>query len=387
MKKLIRITTVPISLEKLLGEQLRFMNQPFEVTGISADSENLQRVADGFGIKNFHVEMTRAITPLQDFKAIFKLYKFLKKEKPEIVHSHTPKAGLVGMIAAKLAGVPIRLHTVAGLPLMEATGMKRKVLNLVEKITYAFATKVYPNSKGLEDFILEQKFCSRNKLKIIGNGSSNGINTEFFNVNHFSESDKRELKSELNINDEDFVFIFVGRLVKDKGINELVEAFKNLKTLKPSNPQTPKLLLVGPLESELDPLLPKTLQEIETNENIISVGFKQDVRPYFAISDALAFPSYREGFPNVVMQAGTMELPSIVTDINGCNEIIEERENGLIIPAKNTSELQNAMQKIIEDQVLYNHLKQNARPMIESRYSQQTVWKALLEEYKMLLKM
>lgn len=282
------------------------------------------------------------------------------------------------MIASKLASVPIRLHTVAGLPLMEIKGIKRNILNFVEKVTYACATMIYPNSKGLYDFILNQKFTKKEKLKVIANGSSNGINTEYFNPKHFSEDKKSNLKQELGINENDFVFIFVGRLVKDKGINELVQAFSKLKT------QSSKILLVGPFEEELDPLLPKTLSEIKNNKNIISVGFQQDVRPYFAISNALVFPSYREGFPNVVMQAGAMELPSIVTDINGCNEIIVENKNGIIIPTKNTNAIFDAMNKLLNDRELYRELKQNAREMIVSRYEQEVVWKAILAEYKRL---
>src|SRR5690606_13135015 len=141
----------------------------------------------------------------------------------------------------------------------------------------------------------------------------------------------------------------------------------------------------GPLETELDPLSPETLKAIETNVNIISVGFQKDVRPYFAISDCLTFPSYREGFPNVVMQAGAMGLPSIVSNINGCNEIIEEGANGIIVPVKNTEALQQAMEKMITDKPFYEKLKTNARAMIKSRYEQKVVWNALLEEYSSLI--
>lgn len=298
------------------------------------------------------------------------------------MHSHTPKAGIVGMLGAKLAGVPIRLHTVAGLPLMEARGVKRKILDIVEKLTYSCATKVYPNSLGLYDFILENGYTSRAKLQVIANGSSNGIDTGFFSPGQISEQQKDQLKQELHIRSDDFVFIFVGRLVGDKGINELIEAFVSC-THSSSCPL--KLLLVGPLEAELDPLHPETLAAIETNPNIIAVGYQKDVRPYFAISDALVFPSYREGFPNVVMQAGAMGLPSIVSDINGCNEIIIEGQNGTIVPAKNSEALRQTMLKLISDSAFYNRLKAHARPMIESRYEQKVVWEALLGEYNTLL--
>lgn len=373
-KKLIRITTVPISLEKLLENQLRFMKEFYCVTAVSSDKVRLKKIGNNQGVDVFHVELTRKITPIKDLKAVIKLYLYLKKEKPFIVHTHTPKAGVVGMLAAKLARVPNRLHTVAGLPLLEAVGLKRVVLNFVEKLTYKCATKVYPNSHGLEKIILENKFTSKTKLKVIANGSSNGINTSHFNSNLFTNKENSSLKEQLKIKEDDFVFIFVGRIVGDKGINELVEAFEKLS----KENKNVKLLLVGSFEDELDPLKKKTRVIIENNGQIISVGFKNDVRPYLAIANTLAFPSYREGFPNVVMQAGAMNLPCIVSNINGCNEIIEENKNGLIIPVKNVVELYKSMIKMMEN----SNMKFNSREMITSHYEQKVVWAALLNEYK-----
>ena len=386
MKKLIRITTVPISFKVLLKGQLRFMaSNGFDVKGVSSEGDELKEVIENEGIVMEAINMSRKITPFQDLKSLWEMWNFLRKEKPQIVHTHTPKAGIIGMLAARLAGVPHRLHTVAGLPLMEATGIKRKILNFVEKLTYSSATRVYPNSKGLYDFILQNNFTQSNKLKIIANGSSNGINTTFFSPAQVSEIERVTLREKLNIQPDDFVFVFVGRIVSDKGINELIKAFSELQTAKNNELTGIKLLLVGDLESDLDPLNPETLAEINQNKDIISVGFQQDVRPFFAISDALAFPSYREGFPNVVMQAGAMGLPSIVSDINGCNEIIVEGKNGLIIPPKNVEKLKEKMLTLAKDKNLYTKLKGNSRRMIENRYEQSVVWNALLEEYEGLL--
>lgn len=381
MNKLIRITTVPISLEKLLEGQLAFMKDHFEVVAISAEKERLEIYANKEGVRVFYLELTRKITPIKDIVAVIKLYRFLKKEKPAIVHTHTPKAGIVGMMAAWLARVPNRLHTVAGLPLMEATGFKRKVLNFVEKLTYHLATKVYPNSKGLYDFIIAEKFTKPEKISIIGNGSSNGIDTAYFDPNLYSEGDKTSLRYKWGIPQNHFLFIFVGRLVKDKGINELIEAFSKLSEYN----KNVSLLLVGLFENDLDPLLPKTMQIIAEKQNIYSVGYQNDVPPYFAISDALVFPSYREGFPNAVLQAGAMQLPSIVTDINGCNEIITAGENGLIIPPKNEAALYKAMNQLATDPVLYSSLKSSTRRIIAEKYGRKEIWEALLIEYKSLL--
>ncbi|AOW17235.1 glycosyltransferase family 1 protein [Polaribacter vadi] len=377
VRKLIRITTVPISLDKLIDGQLSFMvGNNFEVIGISSGGDKLVEVGHKEGVRVVPIEMTRKITPIKDIKAVFKLYKLLKREKPLIVHTHTPKAGIVGMLASYLAKVPNRLHTVAGLPLLEATGVKRKVLNFVEKLTYSCATKVYPNSFGLKKIIVDNKLSKSDKLKVIANGSSNGIDTSYFNPTLFLESTKQKLKEDLNIFENDFVFIFVGRVVADKGVNELVAAFEMLS----KETESIKLLIVGPFEEELDPLNEKTKALIKANKKIISVGYQNDVRLYFSISDALVFPSYREGFPNVVLQAGAMNLPSIVSNINGCNEIIEENINGYIIPVKNEVALYNAMGSLIKD----DKMKLNAREMITSRFEQKVVWEALLDEYKIL---
>ncbi|GAA4274202.1 glycosyltransferase family 4 protein [Aquimarina gracilis] len=379
--KIIRVTTVPISLGRLLEGQLKFMSQYYEVVGVSSKGDDmLQKVGKQEGVRVIPVEMTRKITPFKDLMAVYQLYKIFKKERPYIVHSHTPKAGTLSMLAAKLASVPHRLHTIAGLPLLEARGAKRLLLDTVEKFTYRCATMIYPNSYGLEKIILQNRFTKPSKLKVIGNGSSNGIDTSYFDPELYSQQDNKALKKQLNILDKDLVFVYVGRFVTDKGINELIKAFKKLNVTN----KDVKLLLVGTYEKELDPLSEETETEINTNPNIISVGWQDDVRPYFAISDVLTFPSYREGFPNVVMQAASMGLASVVTNINGCNEIISNKDNGLIIPVKNEEALYDNMKKMIENEELRSNMASKARNSITSRYERKLIWKAILEEYETL---
>jgi len=358
------------------------MSSFYDILAVSSPDKMLEEVAIHEGVRTTSVRMTRAITPAQDIKALWQLYKLFKKEKPAIVHTHTPKAGLLGMMAGRMAGIPIRIHTVAGLPLMESKGLKKELLKSTERLTYSCATRVFPNSKNLAEYILENKFCRKNKLKVLGNGSSNGIDTEFFKSSPAILSVAREIKQRLSINNDNFVFLFIGRLVKDKGIEELVEAFIQLK----GESKGVKLVLVGPFEHKLDPISPKILEVIEKDPDIFHEGFQQDIRPYLALSDVLSFPSYREGFPNVPMQAGCFELPSIVTDINGCNEIIEHGKNGLIIPVKNTEALRLAMKMVLTDRALYLSLKENARRMILERYDQNKFWNLLLEEYQTELK-
>ena len=378
--KLVRVTTVPLSLEKLLENQLAFMQEYYDVTAISSDKDRLEKFGKSQGVETFHLDLTRKITPLHDLRTLYYLYRFLSKEKPKIVHTHTPKAGIVGMLAAYLAGVPSRLHTVAGLPLMEAKGAKRWLLKTVEKWTYRLATHVFPNSMGLQDFIISEKLAIQSKLKVLGNGSSNGIDTAYFNPSLYDDDFKQKERASLGITDTDFVFVFVGRLVNDKGINELVHAFESLSRKNDSV----SLLLVGPFEPDLDPLKQNTLQIIEAHPKIYTTGYQVDVRAYFAISNALAFPSYREGFPNVVMQAGAMGLPSIVSDINGCNEIITHGVNGLVIPVKNQLALQEAMQTMLLDSNQIENMGAVSKQYINNHFDQEQFWNVLLKLYQQL---
>ena len=380
MKKLIRITTVPISLLILLRSQLRFMADYYEVVAVSSGGPALKQVAKETGIRTLEIEMTREITPFKDVKALWKLYLMMKLEKPHLVHTHTPKAGLLGMIASKLAGVPVRLHTVAGMPLLEKKGLIRKILDMVERLTYSCATKVYPNSALMRQIIIKNQYCRPDKLKVIGNGSSNGIDTTFFDPDNIDLHESTfSLRESLNIDSQDIVYCFVGRIVADKGINELVEAFDAIAR----HNKKVKLLLLGNFETQLDPLKLKTEELISNHPDIIWVDFQMDVRPYFAISDIFVFPSYREGFPNVVMQSGAMGLPSIVTDINGCNEIIIHGQNGIVVPPKDALKLQDAMEQLVNDDTLRLELASRSRALIINRYDQQFVWNELLKEYQL----
>lgn len=375
--KLFRITTVPVSLSYLLKNQLKFMNQYYEVHAVSSPGRGFADVKENEGVYVHEVPMTRSISPFKDLKALIQLIKLFKKERPFIVHTHTPKAGTLGMMAAKLSGVPVRLHTVAGLPLLEAKGSKRKLLDLVEKITYRCATKVYPNSFKLRDIIVSNGLGKETKFKVIGNGSSNGIDTSHFDPANITEDVRQELKNKIGIKNIDIVFCFIGRLTNDKGIKELVKAFaKNAE--QNSNI---KLIIVGIPEKGIDPVDEETQNIIATHHQIYSAGFQADVRPYLAISDVFVFPSYREGFPNVVLQAGAMGVPSIVSDINGCNEIIENGVNGIIVPVKNTEAVAEAMHSIIDKDKRLK-MAETCRNIIVSRYGQTYIWEQILQEYR-----
>ncbi|MGV3461100.1 MAG: glycosyltransferase family 4 protein [Flavobacterium sp.] len=382
--KLVRITTVPISMNILLKGQLAFMNRHFEVIGVTGkDEKHFKEAGERESIRMVPITMQRAISPVKDLISLYRLYAFMRKEKPAIVHTHTPKAGLLGMAAAWMARVPVRLHTVAGLPLVETSGFKRKLLSFIEKITYKMAHEVYPNSYGLEEIILKERFCGRDKMKVIANGSSNGINTAHFSTD-FIEGDKQEyrekFRAELGILPGDVVYGFVGRLSSEKGIAELVHAF--LKLQKQPGGDKAKLLLIGPMEKDTGILSDEVIKSIGETPGILAVGRHDDIRPYLFASDVFAFPSYREGFPNVVLQAGALGLPCIVSNINGSNEIITHNENGLIVPVKNTEQLFEAMQLLLNDRILREKLASKARETVVSRFENHIVWEAILAEYK-----
>ncbi|MFH7013771.1 glycosyltransferase family 4 protein [Flavobacterium sp. FlaQc-52] len=381
MNKIIRLSTVPLSLNVLLKGQLKFLNSYYNVLGVSGKGLDLDEVAKREGITVHSIEMQRKIAPLKDLVSLVRLYFYFRKERPFIVHSITPKAGLLSMIAGKLAGVPIRIHTFTGLIFPSKSGFFQKILIVMDRLLCLCATNVYPEGQGVSEDLVKYRITKK-PLKVIGNGNVNGIDTEYFDPGLYTLEDKIKLRKKIGVFENDFVFIFVGRLVKDKGINELVTAFLKLEV----NFKEVKLVLVGPFENDLDPLNAETISAIEESDAIVTVGFQQDVRPYFAMADTLVFPSYREGFPNVVMQAGAMELPSIVTDINGSNEIITENENGMIIPVKDVDAIYNSMKKIVTNTEYRNKLAHNARFNIVSKYEQQLVWNALLEEYKNLEK-
>lgn len=378
--KLIRTATIAISLDYLLKGQLDFLNQKYEVIAVSGSDDHLKEVASRECVRTVSVPMQRAISPLKDLISLWKMYHLFRKEKPQIVHSITPKAGLLSMIAAKLAGVPFRIHTFTGLIFPTKTGLLQQLLIGMDRILCFCATNIYPEGQGVKKDLIKYNITNK-KLRVLANGNVNGIDVQYFDRKQLVVDELTALKQQLGIEDKDFVYIFVGRLVSDKGIQELVEAFQRLE----QELNDIKLLLVGHFESELDPLNEDTLKAISQSANIITVGFQKDVRLYFAIANALAFPSYREGFPNVVLQAGAMGLPTIATDISGCNEIIIPGHNGILVPVNDAKELFYGMLKLSTKQPFYNELASNARSIIVEKYHQQLVWEAIDAEYNRII--
>lgn len=375
MKKIIRATTVPISLYLFCDGLLSKLSTEYEVIALSSPDDLLKKVSEREGVRTIAVPMARRISIWKDLRSLVALIKIFRKEHPTMVHSMTPKAGLLCMIAGWMTKVPVRVHTFTGLVWPTSVGLQRKVLILTDRITCACATHIIPEGKGVKSDLISGKITKK-PLKVLGYGNVRGTDLEYFK----KTPEIREAAAQL-VDKDLFTFVFVGRIVKDKGVNELVNAFLRLNS---QNPNT-RLFLVGRFEDDVDPVLPNTRKAINENDAIIAVGQQSDVRPYYVASDCFVFPSYREGFPNTVLEAGAMGLPSIVTDINGSREIIEDGFNGLIVPSKDENALFEAMLKVLDDSDLRHKLSSVARQRIDERFEKSFVQNCLINFYHDIL--
>ena len=373
-KKIIRTVTVPQSIGFFEEVMMRLKGDGYEVVVVTSPGEELDDFRKRYPDETvIEVPMERHISLIKDLKSLFMMIGVLRREKPYVVHSMTPKAGLISMMAAWLTGVPVRIHTFTGLVWPTAAGLKRKILMATDWINCACATHVIPEGRGVLEDLKNHNVC-RKPMRVLGYGNVRGVDMERFNPARFADVEKDESK---------FSFVFVGRIVGDKGINELVEAFVRLNKEYPET----KLSLVGNYEADLDPLKPETVEAIETNICINACGAKygDELLTEYMKSDCFVMPSYREGFPNTVMEAGAMGLPSIVTDINGSREIIINGENGIIVPSKDADALYKAMKQIMQDSSARERMAANARPLIESRFEKSFVQGCLIEFYEEIL--
>lgn len=373
--RLLRITTVPISLRILLKGQLEFMAaNGTEVLAVSSPGSDVASL----NVPHQAVLMTRSITPIRDFLALLRLIAIILRFRPDIVHTHTPKAGLLGMLAAWMCGVPIRIHTIGGLPWLEAYGLRRWFLKRMEELTIWASTDSLVNSVRLRNILRDELPAVRRELRVLGNGSTNGIDVNQYTLTKEIQSQAVHLRSDLGIAETDFVFCFIGRLVLHKGIVELVTAFDHIRQTHPHV----KLLLVGPIEDGREKLPDDLSKRIRIGEGIVLPGLVEDVRPWLAASNALVFPTYREGFPNVLMQAGCMGTPVIATNINGCNEIVSEPTMGILIPPKDSPALEVAMRSYIDSADLIGKNSETLRSHIIQKFDQKLMWGELLNFYR-----
>lgn len=387
--KLIRTSTVPTSLTSFLNGVFEVLMSNYELLLVSSPGKELDELHNKYGVKTIGVSMQRRFSPLKDLISLWKLILVFHKENPYMVHSMTPKAGLLCMLAAWITRVPRRVHTFTGLVWPTATGLSRKILMATDWLTCACATHIIPEGKGVMDDL--QQHITHKPMKVLGYGNVRGVDMDYWRKTNASSNKLREIKR-----DDVFTFIFVGRIVRDKGINELIAAFDKL-----SQEHKVRLLLVGTFEDALDPVSESTKKIIEGNSSIEYLGpqYGTDLLACYAASDCFVFPSYREGFPNTVLEAGAMELPSIVTDINGSREIIvcrnEENtspirdmkfcDNGIIIPPRNEELLYKAMEEVFKNDNVRAVMVSQAREMVASRFEQSFVQKCLLDFYEEII--
>jgi len=373
MTKLLIIVTVPVVLETWLKGQPKFLSEYYDVEILTAPSPTVTGVSKYENVPIKTMDFTRQISPFRDIKVLLKLISYMKQEKPSIVYTLTPKAGLLGMIASWISRVPHRIHCVVGLPHLEAQGKRKTILTVTEKITYFFASQIYCNSLNLQKVVSSM---TTKPVGVIGNGSVNGVDTEYFK-DRMTQEKKIEIIESLGFSKNDFIITFVGRIVKDKGINELINVFDNL-----SNKYSDiKLLLIGDYKNETDPISSKSMQIIEENSSVKYLEFQEDVGEFMSISKLFVLPSYREGLPNVLIEAGSYGIPLVATDINGCNEIIRDNENGLLVKKKDEQELSDAIEKFITDREFYQRIQSNVRESIVSRYDQKYFLQELHKEF------
>ena len=325
-----------VFVEKMLPD----LKKKYEVVLLSSPGHEMDEAVVKHGVRGIAVPMERHISPRHDIVSLWRMIRVFRRERPAMVHSMTPKAGLLCMVAAWLTRVPVRIHTFTGLVWPTEKGLKRRILMATDWLTCACATHIIPEGEGVM-MDLRNYGITKKPLKVLGYGNVRGIDLE-----HFKISEDIKSKSEKLATAGIFTFLFVGRIVGDKGINELVAAFKRLN----EEYKNTQLILVGHYEENLDPVLEETKEIIDNHPCIDAVGAKggDELIAYYASADCYVFPSYREGFPNTVLEAGAMGLPSIVTDINGSREIVVEngdrsgfRVNGSGLMVQNENENEN----------------------------------------------
>ena len=376
-KKIIRITTVPSTLDVFCDGLLAALSERYEVIALSSPDPELEIVGKREGVRTIAVPMERHISLKRDAVALWRLVKVFRKERPTMVHSMTPKAGLLSMIAGWLARVPVRVHTFTGLVFPTSTGLTRRILMLTDAITCACATHVIPEGEGVKNDLLKFGITSK-PIKVLGYGNIRGVD-----MHRYDRRPEVMALAEPLRKPEVFTFLFLGRLVRDKGIEELITAFTRLYEKNSGV----RLLLVGRFEDSLNPLSEETTRLINNHPAIFTTEWQSgdELLAYYAASDCYVLPSYREGFPNTVLEAGAMALPCIVTDINGSREIIREGENGVIVPPRDAEALFEAMEQMLSDEKSRKAMASNARRMISERFEQSFVRQCLYDYYEEIL--
>jgi glycosyltransferase involved in cell wall biosynthesis len=372
---LVHVATVPESLYYFLDGQARYMRERgMEVHGIASPGEMLERFANTNGASVHKVEMKRSISPLSDLRAVLSLYRIFRRIRPDIVHGHTPKGGLLAMISARVAGVPLRIYQIHGLPHVTATGLKRLILLLCEWISCQLATQVLCVSNSIRARAVADHVCSGNHSRVIGMGSINGIDTVHkFNPDRTCKADARR---ELGVPDHAIVIGFVGRIVRDKGINELLAAWDTLREQFPNI----MLLIAGPQEGK-DPVSDLLKAKVACDSRINYLGPVLSPLRCYAAMDVLALPSYREGLGLVTLEAAAMGLPVVATNVSGCIDSVLDGVTGTLVPPKDSGALAEALTRYIQDSELRRSHGRLGRHWVSSAFKQADIWNSLFIEY------
>jgi glycosyltransferase involved in cell wall biosynthesis len=369
------ITTVPESLGFFSG-QVQILKRKFDVEIVSSSGKLLTKFANAEKVKSHVVDMERDISIVKDLKSLFVMTRLFSKKKPSFIHGNTPKAGLISMVSGWITRVPKRIYYIHGLRYQGTTGLKKLLLMAMERVSCRLATHIFAVSQGVKDALYDDNITKR-PVRLIGFGSINGIDEYYFSNNNQSIP---TINFSNRIAQTDFVYGFVGRLVADKGINELVNAFLAVN----SKYENTRLVLVGPYEAHLSPLDRQTLTAIEQNPNIIRYGRQSDVRPFYKLMDVFVFPSYREGFGVSLIEALSMEVPVICSDILGCNEIIKDNETGVLVPKFSIDCLADAMISLKGDKNKRLNLVKEGRSEVIRKYKRTQVWENSLFIYQSL---
>jgi glycosyltransferase involved in cell wall biosynthesis len=374
--RLIIATTVSETLATILNGQPKFLNQYFEVALVASPDKSFLSLSEE-GVEVYPVPMARSINILGDLRSLFLLVWLLARIKPDIIHSYTPKAGLLCMLAAWICRVPNRVHTFTGLIWPTSSGFLRFLLTTLDRVLCFCSTNIIAESRGVLNDLTNQ-MITRKPISILGFGNIAGVD-----VLHFSkrapglDASSNGLRLQCEINDNEFVFIYIGRLNRDKGLRELLCAYLSLC-------HQCHLIIVGALDRE-SPLDQQTLRLIKSHNKIHWLGFQGDIRPALNVSNVIILPSYREGFPNVLLQAGAMELPAIATDVSGSNEIITNDYNGWLVPVRDVNALVGAMHKAMScSPCVLRNMGLASRNRVQKLYERNAHWSRLLKFYQSL---
>lgn len=380
--KIAHITTVGMSLRYLLLGQLRALEADgYHITAISSPDIDANSVIEA-GIRHLPIPISRRLTPLADLVSLWRLYRHMRREHFTIVHTHTPKPGLLGQVAARLAGVPIVINTVHGYYFHERTSpWVRRFYITLEKIAARCSDLIFfVNQEDLAT-ARREKIASAAKLQLLGPGGI-GINLKRFDRSQISAATLTAKRAELGIDDHDLVVGFVGRLVKEKGILELLRSMQAIVKHLPNV----RLLVIGPVDQEKsDALTSAVARDYGLQDVCIFTGARQNMPELYALMDVFTLPSHREGFPVAPMEASAMGVPCIVTDVRGCRDVVEHGRTGLIVPLDDISGLTQAIKTLLTDQQLAAQMGTAGRTKAIAQFDEQIVFHNVATAYKRLL--